>query len=89
MVHGYDCVHDLAAGLQAFMRKKEFAAVADFQGLALPHVTLHSALVAAQRDAIAAKKEAQRDGGGVVKADDEWDGDAFQAQSEALVSNKE
>ena len=84
MVAGYDCVHGLAAGLQAFMTQHGFASLDECRGVALPHVTLHSSLVAAQRAAVAAKK-AKRAG---VAKDDEWDGDEFQAQSEALVSNK-
>lgn len=82
MVHGYDLVHHLAAGLQAFMTAHSFDSPAAFVGAALPSVVLHSDLVAAQRAAVAAKKGAAKTG---LAADDEWRGDAFVAQSDSMV----
>ena len=85
MVHGYGLASDLASGLSDFMVKKEFSTIADFRGLALPHVTAHSELVSRQRAAVAAKKErkaaaaeaSSSSGEGAVaapKKDDEWKG---------------
>jgi len=79
MVHGYDIVHHMAAGLQSFMRAHGFEAAPAFVGAALPRVVLHSDLVTAQRAAVAARK---RPG---LAADDEWRGDAFVAQSDSMV----
>lgn len=83
MVLGYGMVDALAADLQAFMVQHGFSSPSEAVGVALPHVTLHSRLVEAQ----AAKKGAGVKAGTVVR-DDEWDGDAFVSQSDALVSNK-
>jgi dihydropyrimidine dehydrogenase (NADP+) len=92
MVHGYGLASELASGLSGFMLKKGFHSVADFKGLALPHVTSHSELVSRQKAAVAAKKEKQKavSGGGLAppKKDDEWsgEGDDFVRQSDAMVA---
>lgn len=93
MVHGYGLASELASGLSSFMLRKDFSKIADFKGLALPHVTSHSTLVARQREAVAAKREKARvssSGGAVAPPakDDEWsgDGDDFVKQSDAMVS---
>lgn len=87
MVHGYGMVDGLVADLQAFMTMHGFASLSDAVGVALPHVTLHSSLVKAQA---AARKDAARGTKqqAMVARDDEWSGDDFVEQSDALVSNK-
>jgi len=82
MIHGYELVHELAGGLQAFMGKHNFKSIAEFKGHALPYFTTHTDLVQRQRAAIAAKKA--RVG---VANDAEWSGDTFVEQSQNMVAN--
>ena len=92
MVHGYGLASDLASGLSALMVKKDFSKISEFRGLALPHVTAHSELVARQRAAVAARKDKEKvkaaNAVAAPKKDDEWsgEGDDFVRQSDAMVA---
>jgi dihydropyrimidine dehydrogenase (NADP+)/dihydropyrimidine dehydrogenase (NAD+) subunit PreA len=79
MKFGYECVKPMCEQLLAFMEKHGFQSLADFKGASLPYFTTHAELVRLQheRKAAAAHK--------VVKADGEWSGDEFIAQSNALA----
>ncbi|GLI69152.1 hypothetical protein VaNZ11_013709 [Volvox africanus] len=83
MIHGYPVVKNLCGGLQRFMAKHGFKSVAEFKGRSLPYVTVHSELVARQREAIRAKKE--RVG---LTNDSEWSGDDFVKNAESMVANR-
>ena len=80
MKFGYDCVKRMRDELLAFMEKHGFETLADFKGKSLPYFTTHAELVRMQRE----RKEAQAEAKKVVKADGEWSGDDFVAQSDAL-----
>lgn len=79
MKFGYECVKPMCEQLLAFMEKHGFQSLADFKGASLPYFTTHAELVRLQheRKAAAAHK--------MVKADGEWSGDEFIAQSNALA----
>ncbi len=84
MKAGYGCVKPMCDELLAFMDGHGFETLADFKGASLPYFTTHADLVKRQRerkDAQAAEADAQR----MVKADGEWSGDNFVAQSDALA----
>ncbi len=84
MKHGYRMVHELRDGLLAFMEKHKFETIADFKGHSIQFVTTHSDLV--QRQATArAEKKAAAERQKMIKADEEWDGDDFVEQSDALA----
>lgn len=80
MKFGYDCVKPMAEQLLAFMERHGFESLADFKGASLPYFTTHADLVRRQQERKAAQAEAKK----VVKADGEWSGDEFVAQSDAL-----
>lgn len=79
MKFGYGLVKPLKEGLLAFMEKHKFENVADFKGHSLDYFTTHADLVHRQKD----RKDARK-AGSVVKADEEWSGDKFVEQSQAL-----
>ncbi|EFJ50135.1 hypothetical protein VOLCADRAFT_80405 [Volvox carteri f. nagariensis] len=83
MIHGYPVVKNLCGGLQRFMTKHGFKSVAEFKGLSLPYVTVHSELVSRQRESIRAKK--QRVG---LANDAEWSGEDFVKNAESMVANR-
>ncbi|KAJ9522122.1 hypothetical protein QJQ45_005155 [Haematococcus lacustris] len=70
--------------VQQFMNKHGFQSISEFKGAALPYFTTHTELVAKQRAAVAAKKQAAAVG---LKNDSEWTGDQFVANAEAMVVN--
>jgi dihydroorotate dehydrogenase subfamily 1 len=82
MIHSYKLIHDLCAGLSAFMDKHGFATIDDFRGHSLQYFTTHADLVLRQAQAKAAKRE------GMVRKDTDWSGDDFVQQSDNLVSNQ-
>jgi len=86
MKMGYGCVKPMCEELLAFMEKHGFDTVADFRGASLPYFTTHAELVRLQAEAKAAKKEAAAKKAAVA-ADNEWDGDEFVKQSDALAGN--
>lgn len=87
MKHGYGMVKKMCDELLAFMEKHKFETLADFKGKSLDYFTTHAELVRMQKerkekdkaaaDAAAAKK--------LVRADDQWSGDDFVKQSDALA----
>ena len=80
MKFGYDSVKPMCEQLLAFMEKHGFDTIADFKGASLPYFTTHTELVRMQKERKAAA-EAKK----MVKADGEWSGDDFVAQSDALA----
>jgi dihydroorotate dehydrogenase subfamily 1 len=85
MKAGYSCVREMCDQLEAFMDKHSFDNISDFKGHSLQFFTTHADLVQRQADA-RAKKKAEKDGK-CVRADEEWRGDDFVDQSEALSGN--
>lgn len=92
MKMGYRIVHPMREQLAAFMEQHGFATVADFKGASLPYFTSHSDLVRRQAHARAeakARLEAERHPAvagtdKVVSADNDWTGEAFVEQTDAL-----
>lgn len=88
MKFGYRIVADMCEQLLAFMEKHKFETLDDFKGHSLPYFTTHFDLVArqgqARADAKAAKSQQQADKK-MIKADDQWSGDDFVDQSDALA----
>jgi len=82
MKFGYECVKPMCDQLLAFMEKHGFETLDDFRGASLPYFTTHAELVRMQRERKAAQAEAKK----MVKADGEWSGDDFVAQSDALAT---
>ncbi|MFZ4575096.1 MAG: NAD-dependent dihydropyrimidine dehydrogenase subunit PreA [Phycisphaerales bacterium] len=83
MIHGYRLLRDLRDQLEAFMFRHGFSTLDEFRGRALQYFTSHADLVA--RQAASRRAEAAT----VVsapRADDDWKGDSFIAQSDALIS---
>ena len=79
MKHGYGMVKQMKEELLAFMAKHKFETVSQFKGHSLKFFTTHADLVKRQAEAKAAAKA------GVVKKDDNWKGDEFVKQTEALA----
>ena len=88
MKFGYKIVSDMCEQLLAFMEKHNFETLDDFKGHSLKYFTTHYDLVArqgkARADAKAAKSAEQGDKK-MIKADDQWSGDDFVDQSDALA----
>lgn len=84
MKSGYRCVQPMCEELLAFMEKHKFETLDDFRGISLPYFTTHSDLVKRQAEARAAKK-AESDAKKMIKGDEEWSGDDFVDQSDALA----
>ena len=83
MKFGYGIVQSMQEELLAFMEKHEFDTLADFKGQSLQYFTTHSDLVERQSVARAAAK-AKHDKK-MIEADDQWSGDDFVDQSDALA----
>jgi dihydroorotate dehydrogenase subfamily 1 len=83
---GYRCIRAMCDELTAFMEQHKFRAPADFKGRSLQYFTTHHDLVRRQAEARKrAKAAAVRPDGQPVKTDQEWRGDDFVRQSEALA----
>lgn len=82
MIHSYKLIHDLCAGLRAFMDQHGFETIDEFRGHSLQYFTTHSDLVQRQASAKAAKRN------GLVRQDTDWTGEQFVQQSDQLVSNR-
>jgi dihydropyrimidine dehydrogenase (NADP+)/dihydropyrimidine dehydrogenase (NAD+) subunit PreA len=80
MKMGYGCIHSMLDELTAFMEQHHFATIDEFKGYSVPFFTTHAELVRLQAEAKAAEK-ARR----VVTADEQWRGDEFVQQSDALA----
>ncbi len=79
MKMGYGCVKAMCEELSAFMDQHQFKSIAEFRGHSLPYFTTHADLVARQAAAKAAEKAKK-----MVTADEQWSGDDFVEQSDAL-----
>lgn len=83
MKFGYRIVKEMCEELLAFMEKHKFETLDDFKGHSVQYFTTHFDLVKRQADARAAAK-AER-GKRMIQADDQWSGDDFVEQSDALA----
>jgi dihydroorotate dehydrogenase subfamily 1 len=83
MKFGYRIVKDMCDELLAFMEKHKFETLDDFKGHSVQYFTTHFDLVKRQADARAAAK-AER-GKKMIQADDQWSGEDFVEQSDALA----
>ena len=79
MKMGYGCIKPMCDELSAFMDKQDFQSIQDFKGHSLRFFTTHADLVARQAAAKAAEKAKK-----MVTADEQWSGDDFVEQSDAL-----
>ncbi len=84
MKFGYPIVKEMQDQLLAFMEKHKFETLADFKGYSLQFFTTHANLVKRQAEARAAKK-AEHSRKQVIKSDEEWQGDDFVKQTDALA----
>jgi dihydropyrimidine dehydrogenase (NADP+)/dihydropyrimidine dehydrogenase (NAD+) subunit PreA len=80
MKMGYGCVKPMKEDLAAFMDKHNFAHISDFKGHSVQYFTTHARLVELQAQAKAAEKAKK-----MVTGDDQWSGDDFVEQSDALA----
>jgi dihydroorotate dehydrogenase subfamily 1 len=87
MKHGYDMVKKMCEELLAFMEKHKFETLADFKGKSLDYFTTHAELVRMQKERKARDKAAADEAATkkMVRADDQWSGDDFVKQSDALA----
>src|SRR3954452_19754544 len=76
---GYGMVRQMRDELLSFMAKHNFETIEQFKGHSLQYFTTHFDLVKRQAEAKAAAKA------GVVKKDDNWQGDQFVKQTESLA----
>ncbi len=83
MKFGYPIVKKMKEELLAFMGKHKFERLEDFKGHSLQFFTTHADLVKRQTEARAAKK-AEHDRQKMIKSDEEWQGEDFVKQSDAL-----
>ncbi len=79
---GYDMVARMKDDLLSFMAKHNFERIEDFKGHSLQYFTTHADLVRRQAEAKAAAKAKAK---GMVTKDNEWHGDNFVKQSDALA----
>jgi dihydropyrimidine dehydrogenase (NADP+)/dihydropyrimidine dehydrogenase (NAD+) subunit PreA len=84
MKFGYPIVNPMKEQLLAFMEKHKFERLEEFKGYSVQFFTTHADLVKRQTDARAAKK-AEHDRKKVVSSDEEWKGDDFVKQTDALA----
>lgn len=82
MKMGYDMVARMKDELLSFMAKHNFERIEDFRGHSLQYFTTHADLVKRQAEAKAAAKARAK---GMVTKDNEWHGDNFVKQSDALA----
>jgi dihydropyrimidine dehydrogenase (NADP+)/dihydropyrimidine dehydrogenase (NAD+) subunit PreA len=83
MKHGYGLIHPLCDGLLKFMDKHKFERIDEFRGHSVQYFTTHFDLVKRQRESREAAK-AKHDAK-MIRADDQWSGDEFVQQSDALA----
>ncbi len=83
---GYRLVHEMCTELLAFMEKHDFETLDDFKGHSVQYFTTHADLV--QRQAVAreaAKAKNDKKDKKMIDGDDQWRGDDFVDQSDALA----
>jgi dihydropyrimidine dehydrogenase (NADP+)/dihydropyrimidine dehydrogenase (NAD+) subunit PreA len=85
MKYGYDMVKKCKDELLAFMESKKFDTIADFKGHSLQYFTTHADLVQRQAQAKAAAAAAKLAAKKPIAKDNEWKGDEFVQQSDALA----
>jgi dihydropyrimidine dehydrogenase (NADP+)/dihydropyrimidine dehydrogenase (NAD+) subunit PreA len=83
MKFGYAIVKEMQDQLLAFMDKHRFERLENFKGHSLQFFTTHADLVKRQTEARAAKK-AEHDRQKMIKSDEEWQGEDFVKQTDAL-----
>src|SRR5438552_839976 len=81
---GYDMVKRMKDELLSFMAKHNFETIEQFKGHSLQYFTTHFDLVKRQAEA---KAMAAAKAKGMVTKDNEWQGDNFVKQSDALARN--
>jgi len=88
---GYRCVRQMLDELSAFMDLHGFRTLADFRGHSLQYFTAHYDLVRRQAEArkashaaASAKEAAGKTDGQPIRADQDWKGDDFVRQTDAL-----
>jgi len=86
MKYGYAHVQKMCEQLAAFMDKHGFKTIDEFKGHSVQYFTTHAHLVELQAKAKADAKAAAAKKK-MVAADEEWSGDDFVKQSDALGSN--
>jgi len=84
MKFGYECVKPMCDELLAFMAKHGFETLANFKGRSLDYFTSHAELVRMQTERKASAKAATA-GKKAVAGDNDWSGDSFVQQSDALA----
>jgi dihydropyrimidine dehydrogenase (NADP+)/dihydropyrimidine dehydrogenase (NAD+) subunit PreA len=84
MKFGYQIVREMCDELLAFMEKHKFQTLADFKGHSVQYFTTHADLVARQAKARDAKK-AEHERKKAIRSDEEWQGDDFVKQTDALA----
>jgi dihydropyrimidine dehydrogenase (NADP+)/dihydropyrimidine dehydrogenase (NAD+) subunit PreA len=82
MKFGYPMVKTMQEELLAFMEQHKFERLEDFKGHSVQFFTTHADLVERQAEARAMKKA---DRAKMITADNQWDGDDFVNQSDALA----
>jgi dihydropyrimidine dehydrogenase (NADP+)/dihydropyrimidine dehydrogenase (NAD+) subunit PreA len=84
MKHGYGLIHPLRERLLAFMEQHKFERLEDFRGHSVQFFTTHADLVKRQAT-VRAEAKAKADAKRMIRADDQWSGDEFVQQSDALA----
>jgi dihydropyrimidine dehydrogenase (NADP+)/dihydropyrimidine dehydrogenase (NAD+) subunit PreA len=82
MKAGYGCIHPMLKELADFMDRHGFATIDDFLGHSLQFFTTHAELVRLQAEARSAERAGKAK---MVTADEQWSGDEFVKQSDALA----
>jgi dihydropyrimidine dehydrogenase (NADP+)/dihydropyrimidine dehydrogenase (NAD+) subunit PreA len=77
---GYGCIKPMLDELSQFMDRHGFHGIEDFRGHSLQYFTTHADLVRRQAAAKAAERAKK-----MVTADEQWTGDEFVSQSDALA----
>jgi dihydroorotate dehydrogenase subfamily 1 len=80
MKFGYGMVKPMCDQLASFMEKHHFGSIADFKGKSLEYFTTHAELVRMQGEAKSAARKKSA-------ADNDWRGEDFVKQSDALARN--
>ncbi len=78
MLQGYKMVHELKAGLEAFMEKHNFNKLEDFIGHSLQYFTTHAHLNELKQGKFEAKE---------ISKDSQWSGDNIDKQTNDLATN--
>lgn len=84
MKNGYGMIKPMLDELSAFMDEHKFESLDDFKGHSLQFFTTHAELVRIQAEA-RAKKKAEFEAKKMIREDDQWTGDDFVDQSDALA----